>query len=151
MTHANPDQALIAAVLAGRPLPCPLDTNPFAIALGTEVLEVGPEGRLVLAFTPGEQFLQGNGVVHGGIVSAMMDFAMGICPFPLLAAESTTATSNLTVAFLRPALPGRLVVTVTVDRLGRTTGFTHAAMVDDRGRLIATGMSTVAVVAARPS
>ncbi|MHC0054404.1 PaaI family thioesterase [Actibacterium sp. D379-3] len=78
-------------------------------------------------------------------MASVLDFALGLCPFPLLAADNTLATTNLNVSFLRPALPGVAIVRASADRLGRTVGFTHGAMHDSAGKLVATGTATLSV------
>ena len=54
---------------------------------------------------------------------------------------------NLNVAFLRPVLAVPLTAIGEVERAGRTLVFTRARLEDAQGRVVATGTSTLPVVA----
>lgn len=146
----NPDQHLIHRVMSGElPAPQPMTTNALLVALQTELVraEASP-GRVELRFNPGELFVQGRGVVQGGAVAAMLDFAMAFAALTQLDGDRTATTVNLNVAFLRPVQAGPLVAIGEVERAGRTLVFTHARLEDAQGRVVATATSTLPVVAA---
>lgn len=65
----------------------------------------------------------GNGNVHGGIASTLIDTAGGLCVHTALEnpLESSVATIDLNVSYLRPAR-GDLVGTAEVVRIGGTVG-----------------------------
>jgi len=80
-TFSNPDQALIQRFLASDRQPMAFDANPMAVALGASLLAVDVEaGRVELRFAPQGLFIQGTGVLQGGAVTAMLDFAITDCP-----------------------------------------------------------------------
>lgn len=141
----NPDQVLIRDAQHGGRLPVALDSSPFARELCAEVVALPDEGGITLAFEFGDKFLQGRGVVQGGVVASGLDFALGLAPFTLLPDGMTLATTNLNVNFLRPLLPGRVTVVASVDRAGRTAGFCTARMFDSEGRVVATGMAALSI------
>ena len=147
----NPDQALIHH-FAAHPTaePVRVDSNPMAQALRTRLARVDTElGLVELHFEPGDTFIQGKGVVQGGAVAAMLDFAMAFAALAKLDAQHTVATANLNVSFLRAALAGPLVAVGEVERAGRSLVFTQARLMDGQGRLIATASSTLPVMAVR--
>jgi uncharacterized protein (TIGR00369 family) len=137
---------MVLELARGGEVPRPFDTTPMGVALGARFLEVTASGRVTMDFAPGPEFVQGAGVVQGGAVSAMLDFALGLCVFPLLPDGMTLATTTLNVSFLRAARCGRLTVVATADRVGCRAGFSSASMRDEGERLIATAMSTVAII-----
>jgi len=65
----------------------------------------------------------GNGNVHGGIASTLIDTAGGLCVHSALEdpLASSVATIDLNVSYLRPAR-GDLVGTADVVRIGGTVG-----------------------------
>ncbi len=51
----------------------------LAESLKGSILQMDVEaGSAVLAFEPGEQFLQTGGLIQGGIVTTMLDYAMAM-------------------------------------------------------------------------
>ena len=130
---SNPDQALIHRFLAagGRP------------ALGEADAQAG---AVTWAFVPEPLFLQGAGVIQGGALTAMLDFAMAFATLAHMPIGSSCATVNLNTAFLRPAPRGHYLATGEVERRGRQLAFTHARLARaEDGQVVATGTSTLAL------
>jgi uncharacterized protein (TIGR00369 family) len=129
----NTDRDLVLELLEGGRLPAALASNPLARELAGELLELDKErGAVTLAFAPPERYAQGAGVLQGGIVTAMLDFAMAFAAHVRLAAdERTFATASLTVQLLRPAPPGRYVARGRIVRAGRKLLFAEADVVAD--------------------
>jgi len=77
----NPDHALLLDFVrrgAGGEghQPVAVDTNLLAHELGCTLIDADPAAdTLTLGFEPDARFVQGNRVVQGGIVTAMLDFA----------------------------------------------------------------------------
>lgn len=144
----NPDQALIQRFLDGGACPLAVDSNPMAVALGARLVAVDREaGAVAIEFEPESLFVQGTGVLQGGALSAMLDFAMAFATLAQLPPSASCATTNMSTAFLRPAPRGRYRATGTVDRCGKTLAFTQARLVEaDSGRLVATASSSLAVI-----
>lgn len=145
---ANPDQALIHRFLAQPDQPLAMDANPMAVALGTRLLRVDAAAGLVeLAFEPDPLFIQGTGVLQGGAVTAMLDFAMAFATLASLPPDHSCATVNLNTAFLRPAPRGRYRAVGEVERRGKALVFTHARLLRDADQqVVATATSTLAVL-----
>src|SRR3954465_5172949 len=95
------------------------DTFNFAEFLGMQLgaSEDSPEGRdSVVRLEATEHHLNIGGVVHGGVLASLIDTAMGRA-VPS-GTDSSTATSQLTVTYLEPARPGRLVATARITKRG---------------------------------
>lgn len=73
-------------------------------------------------------------LLHGGIVSALLDVASYIALVPLLAAGEHAVTHDISVQLLRPVLPeARVLFRGHVLRAGRRVAFLRAeARVEDR-------------------
>jgi len=123
----NPDQALLRRFLAHPHTPLPIDSNPMGVALRATLL--GRENAAIrISFEPGREFLQGNGVVQGGIVATMLDFAAAFAVFATLPEGQTVATASLAISFQAAVRAGPLVATGTVERTGRRLIFARAQL-----------------------
>ena len=126
----------------------PLTMNgPLAEALKGQILEMDRDaGTALLAFDPGDQVLQTAGVIQGGIVAAMLDFAMALAAFSRLAADKSFGTVSLTTNFLKPALPGRHLARARLDRMGTRMIFASAELSRDGSKTaIATATAVMAI------
>lgn len=133
--------AVLHAIGAGT-LPLP----PAVRTLGIEPVEAEP-GRVTFSLDVGEYHLNPFGIVHGGVLAALMDTAMGCAVHSLLPPAVGYVTGELNVRFLRPALPTTepLVCTGEVVHQGRTSMVTSGRVLDDGGRVIAIAGATCLV------
>ena len=101
-----------------------------------------------------EEHLNYNLVVHGGVVSSLIDSAAGGAVRTTRSPEEIAlrphATSDLHVAYLSPATGTELVAVARVVKAGRTAIFTEVDVRDDRGRTVARGMVTFVIAAGPP-
>jgi uncharacterized protein (TIGR00369 family) len=116
--------------------------------LGIELLDPrDPAAGLVL---PVEQpALNNAGVLHGGIVTALLDVACYLALLPRLADGQNAVTHDVAASLMRPVAAGsRLQIVAEVVRLGRAVAFLRAeARVD--GVVVGSGQVTKTVVAPR--
>lgn len=79
----------------------------------------GQHAELALALKP--EFAQGEGLIHGGIITALADTAAVYALLPDLPADTTMTSIELKVNFLRPVDPdgGELVARARVVQRGR--------------------------------
>jgi uncharacterized protein (TIGR00369 family) len=123
---------------------------PFNKVLGLKVESLDPQApRLRFDMKPE---LIGNPrrqILHGGVISAVLDVAAGFAihlavaklkdedpergPFPNI------GTIDLRVDYLRPGRGKFFIATARVVRLGNRVAVAHTEMVNDDGELIATG------------
>lgn len=102
-----------------------IDEHGFLSFLDLTVDELEPE-HLVMRVPYDRKLTNkgpGNGNVHGGIASTVIDTAGGLCVHTSLEDpfDSSVATIDLNVSYLRPAR-GDLVGTADVVRIGGTVG-----------------------------
>lgn len=111
------------------PRPLVIRGMPFAESLAATVVELDVSaGTLRGRFQCGPESLQGAGVVQGGVLTAMLDLSMAFLGLAVLPAESTCATAQLNVHFLRPAQPGVFYATSEVERSGKRVLFCRATL-----------------------
>jgi uncharacterized protein (TIGR00369 family) len=88
-------------------------------------------------------------VLHGGVVTTLLDTASYLALLPQLSDTEHAVTHDQTVSLLRPvAADARVDVTATVLRRGRAVAFMRAEAVVD-GELVATAQVTKSVVRLR--
>jgi uncharacterized protein (TIGR00369 family) len=145
----NPDQALLKRFLAAPGTPLAIDSNPLGTALRARLLARKGDA-LQIAFEPGQEFLQGNGVVQGGIVTTMLDMTAAFAVLATLPGDRTAATASLTGSFLSAVRPGPLLATGLVERAGRRLIFARAQLESaPDGALLATASVVMSVLEMR--
>jgi uncharacterized protein (TIGR00369 family) len=85
-------------------------------------------------------------VVQGGMVTALLDSAMGGACWTVLDNDQVFLTADLRVEFLRASRPGLLRATGTVVRRTRRIVFCAAEMCDSAGMMLATSRCTQVVL-----
>src|SRR3977135_3443188 len=104
--------------------------------IGTRMVEVAP-GKLVLSGNlTGEShgFPTSRGtIIHGGAIATLADESLASVAFTAAEEGETTATADLKVDFLRPAVPGRLLARATVRHRTRRLAFYEAPEDPDGG------------------
>lgn len=98
-------------------------------------------------FTAGEPALNNADVLHGGIVTALLDVASYLAILPALAPGENAVTHDVTASLIR-SVPrdAHVHMAGTVVRRGRTLAFLRAeARVDDA--VVATAQVTKSIVA----
>jgi len=101
-----------------------------------------------------DEHLNYNDVVHGGVISSLIDSVAGGCVRTCRPAAEIKArphaTSDLHVVYLSPATGSELVAEGRIVKEGRTAIFTEVDVTDDRGRLVARGLVTFVIGAGPP-
>ena len=121
--------------------------SPFSAHIGVELEELR-EGYARLSLVLEPHHTNPNGVMHGGVITTMMDSAMGAALGSLRGTEashSPHSTVEMNASFLAGARPGdKIVVEGRVLRLGKSIAFGEAEA--RRGdELIAKGRLTFAI------
>ena len=148
----NPDHTAILEFLGGDGAPAPLTFHHFLSALGAELLGVDPKaGVVTLGFVPGTEFLQGLGVIQGGAVTAMLDYAMAFAGLSRVAEGTHFGTVSLTTNFMRPVTPGRYVCRGRVIRQGSRMIFADAELMKAGQELPVATANAVMAISSSPA
>ena len=113
--------------------------------LGIVAVELG-EGLAVLEMTPSEHMANHAGFVHGGMISALADSAMGRSLRTVKPGVARAMSFDLKLSFIAPARVGEtLRATGRVIHAGRRTVVAECRVEGPPGRLVATASGTFAV------
>jgi uncharacterized protein (TIGR00369 family) len=118
-----------------------LETVPFGKLLGIKLESIKP-GEATLSLEIRDDFMQNNGVVHGGVIASLIDTSMAFSIIPLLGKDEKTTTVDLTITYLRPLMSGTIKATAKVLREGGRIIVTSADVFDSTGTLASTALST---------
>ena len=94
-------------------------------------------GRAVLYIDVEEIHLNGNGTLHGGVYTSLIDNAMGLSVSSLVGLR--TATTQMNVHFLGPVREGRITCWSEVVHRTRRTATAEGRVYDEEGTLVALG------------
>ena len=119
--------------------------SPYNAALGMHAIEASREGATVVV--PYRPELVGNpdtGVLHGGVITGVVDGACGIAVFLRRGSPARIATLDLRIDYLKPATPPKDVrVRAECHKLTRQVAFVRAsAYHDDPADAIAAAAGT---------
>lgn len=106
---------------------------PHSSALGVRVAALGPAWAILRL--PYDVRFVGNpetGVLHGGVVTSLIDAACGMATFMKIRAPRRIATLDLRIDYLKPAAPGReLLARAECYKQTRQVAFVRAVAYHD--------------------
>jgi uncharacterized protein (TIGR00369 family) len=114
------------------------------LTLGYRSVEQGG-GRSVIEWdaTPEYCFSSPGGpIVHGGMVTTLLDTAMGGACWTVLEEHESFLTADLRVEFMRASTPGTLRAVGVVVQRNRRVAFCSAELFDEVGTLLASSRCT---------
>jgi uncharacterized protein (TIGR00369 family) len=103
------------------------------------------EGQSRLRLLAEEHHLNSDGILHGGVLPALADAAMGTAARTVHGAAAQLLTSESNIRYLRPAAGGEILALGRVVKAGRTLIVTEAEMSDAEGALLAKAGATFVV------
>ena len=118
---------------------------PLKRFLGMEV-DGGDPGIGTARVAVGDDHLNPNGVVHGAVLFALVNTAMGKATMSVIDDGRFCASIEVSLRFIRPAAAGDLTAVANVVKRGRSVVHLDARVLGDDGRLIATAAGTFAII-----
>ncbi|MET3961485.1 acyl-CoA thioesterase [Marmoricola sp. OAE513] len=119
--------------------------GPFSALLGFRYVSL-TDGVAHVEGDPGPEHCNGGGIVHGGYLSSLLDTTSGWAAHSGLPAGSAAPHVQLSVQYVRAALPGSTLVCLgRVVTAGRRIASAEAEITQD-GKVIARAITSHAVV-----
>jgi uncharacterized protein (TIGR00369 family) len=114
---------------------------PYAGFLGLELGELAA-GDVSIHLDVRDELKQNQGVVHGGAVASLIDTAAAFAVLTQIETHERVTTTDLTIHYLRPITSGRMTARAHVVRGGRRLFVLSVEVMNDRGVLVATAVTT---------
>jgi len=123
---------------------------PIAETIGWRVSNV-ERGLVRLSLKPGDFLFHGGGVMHGGVISTLLDSAMAGALITVMEGRRVCTTQQLAVTMLRAVKreAGEIFAEGRVDHVTAKAGAASATLTDGDGRLYAKAMMTGVVIEGR--
>jgi uncharacterized protein (TIGR00369 family) len=101
-------------------------------------------GKAVFSFVPSEFHYNPIGTVHGGVITTVLDSALGCAVHSLLPLGKAYTTLELKVNFIKAITKsnGELTATARVIHAGSKTALVEAQITDSTGKIYAHSVST---------
>ncbi len=118
-----------------------INASPFYRYMNMKVIKAG-DGKSLLEMDTKPEMRNLYGILHGGAITTILDSACGIALGTLLAEGEITVTVDLRINFISNVTGGKLIGVGKVIHRGKQTGVTEAQVKNEKGEIIAVGMST---------
>ncbi len=139
LSGAEALQAMASGDLPFPPIGSTMDFGSFALE---------PDGQVVVTMTPQEFHYNPIGMVHGGVVSTLLDTVCGCAVHATLPAGVMYTSLDINVKFLRPVTTDSGVIEARgrVVHRGSRMALAEGTITDARGKLLATATSSCLIV-----
>lgn len=118
-----------------------INASPFYRYMNMKVVRAGL-GESLLEMDTKPEMRNLYGILHGGAITTILDSSCGIALGTLLGEGEITVTVDLRINFISNIAGGKLIGEGKVIHRGKQTGVTEARVRNEKGNLIAVGMST---------
>lgn len=117
------------------------DRTGLGAFLGINVLDVGP-GTMRCTLAVRDELLNPFGMLHGGVVTALIDHILGAVCYPVIPRGTWSATTEFKVNLLAPIRDGDVVADAEIVSMTRRTAVVRID-VQNNDRLVALAQGTV--------
>jgi uncharacterized protein (TIGR00369 family) len=126
---------------------------PLSVPAGIEVgplgfvLRDGQSGRSLWEYRVDPSHFNPNGTLHGGVLMALLDTAMGFAVVAQVAgAGRFSAAAEMSTRFLAPVRGGLVLAEATVLKIGKRLAIVEGRATDEAGNVVAVASSTHALL-----
>ncbi|CAD0004719.1 PaaI family thioesterase [Flavobacterium chungangense] len=129
---------ILKGTISRPPIAAALEFNPLAVE----------EGKVTFEFEPQEYHYNPIGSVHGGVISTLLDTAMGCALHSKLPQGTAYTTLELKVNFTKAVTDrcGKMKAEGRIIHLGKSIALVEADLKDDQGKLYAHSVSTCMIL-----
>lgn len=115
---------------------------PYARLLDTRLVKIGDGKATVIMEAKSPNHSNPIGKLHGGALTSLADYAMGMAYISLLPDSEVFGTVELKVNFLRPIENATLIAEAEVVKNGKTIGLVECTVRTKEGDLVSRAYST---------
>lgn len=119
--------------------------NPLFQFLGITIEQLSPE-KTVMRLLVKNEFLQGAGVVAGGLLATIADEVMAHVVLANLDNGQSTATIELNIRYLRPIKFGEIIAIAEIVKKGRSIITVTSEVRDEKDSLLACAGASFMVI-----
>ncbi|MFX1517282.1 MAG: PaaI family thioesterase [Promethearchaeota archaeon] len=119
-----------------------INSSPFFNLLGIKLNEF-TYGEAFLELEIKKEHIQIHGVVHGGVLAAMIDAAGALATVTQIEGPNSATTIEMKINYLASAKKGKLFAHGHCIKLGKTIGVSEATITDVNKKKIAHGIVTI--------
>jgi uncharacterized protein (TIGR00369 family) len=121
-----------------------LPSSPYGDFLGIEIVEAA-EGKSVCCLVLKDHHMNTGGRVHGGVLTSLADTAAGVAVRSVRPQGKLSATTDLSISFIRPPLGDAIEARAEVIHAGKRLFRTEISVYSD-GKLVAKTNATFMLV-----
>jgi uncharacterized protein (TIGR00369 family) len=125
-----------------------VNTSPYPTHMAMKLAAISFDKALVELHLGGCH-LQPFGIVHGGVLATLIDTATFWAIFLRLSEDAGLVNIDLKLNYLQPVQKGRLQAEGRAIRNGNSISYAEARVIDEEGRLLAHGTSTLMTLPGR--
>lgn len=133
------DPALVDAIRAR------FETADFSQWIGLELVSLD-DGASEIRLKLEPHHLNPGGIVHGGVVAAMLDVAAGLAHRTKLGLDATHVTIQLHIDYMKAVRSGVITARGRSLQTGRRVGHSEASLWDEEERQLARASATFMIV-----
>lgn len=127
-----------------------LAASPYGDHLGIDMLDYG-DGKAQCSIALQPHHLNTGGRVHGGVLTSLADTTAGVAVRSIRPEGTFTATTDLSISFIRPPKGDSLLASATVVHAGKQL-YRVEIDINSAGKLVARSNATFMIVEAfRPA
>jgi len=119
--------------------------SPYPSHMGMELTDIDLD-TVVVELTLGECHMQPFGMAHGGVLATLVDTATFWAAFLRLPEGDGLVNIDLKMNYLKGVEKGTLRAEGRCLRYGRSIGYAESSVLDEKGKLLAHGTSTLMVL-----
>jgi len=119
--------------------------NPLFTFMGV-VIEMLSREKVILRLPFQHAFIQGAGVIAGGLMATLADEAMAHVVLANLNAGENTATIEMNIRYLKAIARGEMIAEATLIKKGKRVLTVKADILDDKRQLLAEAGASFMVI-----
>jgi uncharacterized protein (TIGR00369 family) len=119
-----------------------VNTSPFPEHMSMRLMEISLD-KSVIELVTGRCHLQPFGIVHGGVLSTLIDTATFWAAYMRIPEGAGLVNIDLKLNYLRPVANGLLIAEGRAIRSGNSISYAETHVMDDKRELVAHGTSTL--------